>query len=179
MNDRIESCTNNETAPWMNDRIADFSASGGISYEEYLDQYGTLTYTNVGVSMLPLLRQGKDLFTVEKKGKERCKAGDVVLYRRPPHAYVLHRIIQVRTEDYVILGDNCISKEYGITDEDIIGIMTAFVRNGKAHHVTDPAYRVYSAIWMHTVGLRIFLKKAKYYAGRAIRKVISAKQNQE
>ena len=88
--------------------------SEGISYEEYLDRYGTLTYSVVGSSMLPLLRQGKDLFTVTKKGPERCRRGDVVLYRRPPDSYVLHRIIEVRPEDYVILGDNCVNKEYGI-----------------------------------------------------------------
>ena len=28
-------------------------------YEEYLAAHGTLTYSNVGVSMMPLLRQGK------------------------------------------------------------------------------------------------------------------------
>ena len=52
-----------------------------ISIGEYLEKNGTLTYANVGVSMLPLLRQGRDLFTVRKKGAERCRAGDVVLYR--------------------------------------------------------------------------------------------------
>ena len=61
-----------------------------MKYEEYLDRYGSLTYANVGVSMLPMLREGKDLFTVVKKGPERCKAGDVVLYRRGSH-YILHR----------------------------------------------------------------------------------------
>ncbi len=40
--------------------------SNGISYEEYLERNGSLTYTNSGVSMLPLLRQGRDLFTVRK-----------------------------------------------------------------------------------------------------------------
>ena len=50
------------------------------NYEEYLEKNGTLTYSNVGTSMMPLLRQGKDLFTVTRKGPERCKAGDVVLY---------------------------------------------------------------------------------------------------
>ena len=38
-----------------------------LSYEEYLEKYGTMTYSNVGISMMPLLRQGKDLFTVRKK----------------------------------------------------------------------------------------------------------------
>lgn len=175
MNDKTESLMNDKTDPRMSDDITAFSARGGISFEEYLDQYGTLTYTNVGVSMLPLLRQGKDLFTVEKKGSERCSAGDVVLYRRPPKAYVLHRIIKVRPEDYVILGDNCISKEYGITDADIIGVMTGFARGGKEHQVTEAGYLIYSAIWMRTAGVRIFLKKGLYTAKRLIRRILPAK----
>ena len=133
--------------------------SNGISYEEYLAQNGSMTYTNRGVSMLPLLRQGKDLFTVREKGSERCKVGDVVLYRRPPDQYVLHRVVGVREKDYVILGDNCVAREYGITDEDIIGVMTGFVRGGKEHLVSDFGYRLYSALWLHTEKPRAFLKR--------------------
>ena len=52
-----------------------------VSYEEYLRKYHTLTYKNVGVSMLPLLKQGRDSFTVhEVKPDESCKIWDVVLY---------------------------------------------------------------------------------------------------
>ena len=91
--------------------------------------------------MLPLLRRGKDAFTVVKKGPERCKKGDVVLYKRPPKSYVLHRIVEVRKDDYVILGDNCMRKEYGIKDEDILGIMTEYSRAGKLKKVTDPSYK--------------------------------------
>ena len=133
--------------------------SSSFSYEEYLEQNGSLTYRCVGVSMLPLLRQGKDLLTVKKKGAERCAKGDVVLYRRPPDLYVLHRIIEVRPSDYVILGDNCVAREYGIRDEDIIGILTSFVRNGKEHKVTEPGYRIYSFLWLHFWPIRVFLKK--------------------
>ena len=133
--------------------------SKGISYEEYLEKNGSLTYSNVGVSMLPLLRQGRDLFIVRKKGKERCKAGDVVLYRRQPDKYVLHRIVKVLPSGYVILGDNCINREYGITDADIIGVMTGFVRDGHRHCVTEAGYRLYTFIWLHSVSMRIFLKK--------------------
>ena len=131
-----------------------------ISFEDYLDQYGSLTYTNVGVSMMPLLRQGKDLFTVRKKGKERCRKGDVVLYKRPPDRYVLHRIIEVRPDDYVILGDNCIAMEKGIRDEDIIGVLTSFVRDGKEHSIDEAGYRLYSSVIMHTIPARIFCRKA-------------------
>ena len=131
-----------------------------LSFEEYLDKYGSLTYTNSGVSMLPLLRQGKDLLTVTKKSGERCKKGDVVLYRRPPESYVLHRIVEVRKDDYVLLGDNCVEKEYGIRDVDILGVLTSFVRGGKEHRVSDAGYRLYSFLWVNFAPLRVFIKKA-------------------
>ncbi len=130
-----------------------------MTYEEYLEQNGSMTYSNVGVSMLPLLKQGRDLFTVRKKNSERCKKYDVVLYRRPPSSYVLHRVIAVREKDYVILGDNCINKEYGITDQDIIGVMTEYVHNGKKHTVQDLSYRLYSKFWVFASPLRILLKR--------------------
>lgn len=143
-----------------------------ISFEQYLEAYGSLTYTNVGVSMMPLLRQGKDLFTVVKKGAARCKAGDVVLYKRPPDKYVLHRVVEVRPKDYVILGDNCVAKEYGITDSDILGVMTGYVRNGRSHTVQDRGYRLYSWWIMHFPGLRIFCKKGILRLKRIARKLL-------
>ena len=141
--------------------------SNPVSYEEYLEQNGSMTYTNVGVSMLPLLRQGKDLFTLEKRGPERCRVGDVVLYRRGEQ-YVLHRVVEVRENDYVILGDNCVCREFGITDEDIIGVMTGYVRGGKEHSVSDLGYRLYSARWLHTERLRVFLKRAHGWLRRRL-----------
>lgn len=116
-----------------------------VSYEEYLDKFGVLTYTFRGVSMLPMLRQGKDLITVEKKGAERLKKYDVPLYRRGKD-YVLHRVVKVREKDYVILGDNCLNKEYGVTDSDIIGVLVSFKRNGKTISVDDPVYRIYARL---------------------------------
>lgn len=139
--------------------------NNSISYEEYLAQNGSMTYTNVGVSMLPLLRQGRDLFILKKKGPERCRVGDVVLYRRG-EKYVLHRVVEVREKDYVILGDNCVAREYGITDGDVIAVMTGFVRSGKEHSVTEPGYRLYSSVWMRTEKPRVFLKRGRAWLRR-------------
>ena len=145
--------------------------NNGISYEEFLEQHGSLTYAFVGVSMLPLLRQNKDLFTVHKKGAARCRVGDVVLYRRPPDQYVLHRIIEVRPSNYVILGDNCVAKEYGITDADIIGVLTGFIRGGRKHSTEEVGYRLYTFIWLHTAAIRVFLKKSGFRIKKLIKKL--------
>ena len=145
----------------MNDRL---------SFEEYLDREGTLTYTNTGSSMLPLLREGKDLFTVRKKDSARCRAGDVILYRRGK-SYVLHRVIEVRPSDYVVLGDNCMAKEY-VTDDRILGVMTGFVRDGKQHAVTEKGYRLYTWLCLHGAGLRIFLKRAMWRVKSILRKIL-------
>ncbi len=144
-----------------------------VSLEEYLNENGTLVYTNVGTSMLPLLRQNKDLFIVEKKGPERCRRGDVVLYtRRMPESllktgeesktvqYILHRIVEVLPDGYVLLGDNCLQREYGIHENDIIGVMTGFVRDGKQHNINEPAYKFYSILCLYGAPVRITGKKA-------------------
>ena len=139
------------------------------TFEEVLARNGQLTYTNVGVSMLPLLRQGKDLFTVRRKGQARCQRGDVVLYKRGKDS-VLHRVIEVQPEDYMILGDNCVAKEYGIRDADILGVMTGYVRGGREHSIEEPGYRLYSFLVLHTIGPRIFQKKWRIRAARLLKR---------
>lgn len=131
-----------------------------ISFEEYLCKYHTLTYKNVGVSMLPLLKQGRDSFTVrEVKAGENCNRWEVVLYRRGKKEYVLHRIIRVYEDSYDILGDNCISIERHVPKDNVIGVMTEYTHKGRARSVRSFPYRVYRELWCRPYKLRIFLKK--------------------
>ena len=142
-----------------------------MNYEQYLEEFGELTYRFRGTSMLPLLKENRDLFTVRKKNPgERFKVGDVVLYRRGD-SYVLHRILKVLPDGgYVILGDNCVNREYGTRDEDILGVMTGFQRKGRNYTVQNLCYRLYSRWRVLTTPVRIPMKKLTSALKRKIRK---------
>ncbi|OPZ20932.1 MAG: hypothetical protein BWZ04_01429 [Firmicutes bacterium ADurb.BinA205] len=131
-------------------------------FEDVIERDGRLVYTNVGDSMRPLIRQDRDLLIIEKPNG-RLKKHDVPLYKRDSGQYVLHRVLKVRDSDYVICGDNRYSKEYGITDRHIVGVLTAVVRNGKEVPITDWRYRLYVHLWCDFFPLRAFIIKAKHF----------------
>ena len=81
-------------------------------------------------------------------------------------------VIEVRKNSYVILGDNCINKEYGINDKDIIGVMISYVRKGKAHSVNDLSYKLYSRYIMATITPRVFFKRIKLKLKRIVKRLI-------
>ena len=105
---------------------------------------GVYVSTSAGVSMMPMLRDRRDTIVVEPV-TERLKKYDVALYRRGED-YVLHRVIKVLPDSYVIRGDNCMAKEYGITDREIIGKLTAFYRKDNKIDMSGRGYRAYSVI---------------------------------
>ena len=124
------------------------------TYEQELAQKGFLIYTTVGRSMRPFLRSGEDLIRIEARPQSRLKAGDVVLYRRRSGKYVLHRIIAVRKDDYVLCGDNCWDLEPGIRDDQILGVLTSVIRSGKPVDVNSFGYRLKINLWWVLYPLR-------------------------
>ena len=129
------------------------------SFEEVLRRHGKLVYTVRGASMMPMLREKRDLAVIDplptdKNGSPlRCRKYDVVLYKRGDK-YVLHRILKVLPEGYIICGDNNYWREYDIGDDSIIGVLTGFVRTGAEMPVTDPRYRTYVHLWCDLFPLR-------------------------
>ncbi|MBQ3724083.1 MAG: S24/S26 family peptidase [Oscillospiraceae bacterium] len=129
-----------------------------ISFEALLARDGRLVYTNKGVSMMPLLRQDRDLMIIEKKGQERCRRFDAVLFRRPGIngrvAYVLHRIVKVNDDGtYYIVGDNCLTGET-VREENVLGVLRGVVRDGRTVDSSSLGYRAYVWLWGGRPGLR-------------------------
>lgn len=76
------------------------------------------------------------------------KRGDVVLFRRTSGRLVLHRIFKVCPDEYWFIGDNMPDIERGIQREQLIGILTGFVRKGRTVDTKNYVYRILSRIWL-------------------------------
>ncbi len=138
-----------------------------LTVEQALEQEGVFVTTTSGVSMEPLFRHRRDTVVVVPP-QGRLKKYDVPLYRRG-NEYVLHRVVDVTPAAYVICGDNCINKEFHITDNEIVGVMTEFYRKGKHYTVNDKGYRVYARLVVFTYPLRIAYYRCRAVAGRIYR----------
>lgn len=149
-----------------------------VTFEEELERHGNIVFTNVGVSMMPLLRQGRDLMIIEKRPEERLKKYDAVLYK-VGNRYILHRIIKVREKDYVIVGDNCFRREYGIVDSQILGVLTGVVRDGKQIDTKgNKLYLAYVHLWVDFYPLRaaiLWCRQVVYAVGHKIKQNIIKK----
>lgn len=140
-----------------------------LRFEDVLVRDGKLIYTGTGYSMLPMLRPKRDLIIVERP-KGRLKRYDVALYRRDGGQYVLHRVLGRREDGYILCGDHQWQREYAVTDRQIIGVLTAFVRDGKEIPVTDPRYRLYVHLWCDLFWLRAAILWCLALFGRIKRK---------
>ena len=141
-----------------------------VSFEELLETKGYIVYRIVGCSMLPLLRQKRDIVEIRPKGAERCRKNDVVLYKRN-NKYILHRILKVCPNGYIIAGDNNILLEKDISDNQILGIMKSIVRNGKEINMDGIIYKAYVFIWCDLYPVRIFILRIKAKMVRIIKMI--------
>ncbi len=143
------------------------------SIEQVISEEGKFVCTTSGISMQPLFSDRRDtVIIIPPVG--RLKKYDVPLYRRGTD-YVLHRVVKVLPHSYVICGDNCENYEYDITDENIIGILTAFYRKDKYFTVENWRYRLYSVFIVKSFPVRMFLRKSRRMFARIYRKIFPKK----
>ena len=119
------------------------------------------------VSMLPMLRQGKDSVELAPL-PEMLKKYDLPVYQYPSGKYVMHRVVNVRDDHYICLGDNTYEYER-ITRDMMIGVVSAFKRGDKRISVDDPKYRLYCRIWCGLYPLRKLMKRAKGWLRRHLK----------
>lgn len=132
------------------------------SFEEQLELCGRLVYYNVGDSMMPLLKENRDLMVLEKPPRAVRKY-DAVLYKRENGQYVMHRIIGEREDGFVLCGDNRFCKEYGVKREQILALLTAVVRNGKEIRYDSFLYKLYVHLWCDLFFIRALILRIIFH----------------
>ena len=127
------------------------------SIKEILETTGKYTGLTSGTSMEPLIHHQRDNIIVVKN-KGRLKKYDVPVYVTKMGKYVMHRVVEVCDDHYVIVGDNLLTKEY-VTDDMICGVLVGFYKNGKRYIdcQNSRAYKLYSRIWVALLPVRPFL----------------------
>lgn len=113
-----------------------------------------------GVSMRPMLRQGKDSVELSPLPAQ-LKKYDLPVYQYPSGKYVMHRVVAVREDCYVCMGDNTYSYEY-IKPEWMIGVVSTFKRGDREISVDAPLYRLYSRVWVALFPLRKVTHRVYY-----------------
>ncbi len=125
--------------------------------QEVIAEGGKFTFCPSGNSMKPFIRPGRDSVNVVKA--DAIKKYDIVLYRRKNGMFVLHRIVEVNDDSYVMCGDNQWTREYGITADMIIAKVSDIIRDGKVISCSSKKYMFWAHVWCDLFLLRkIYLK---------------------
>lgn len=144
--------------------------------KEVIESGKEVSFTPNGISMRPMLYGGRDEIVLIKPNFP-LKKYDLPLYVRKNGDIILHRVIKVeRVKEknfYTMRGDNTYVNEPGITDEQIVGVVTQFRRKNKWYKVTDKRYSAYEKIWCFIYPLRKPLRAIIRLPFRALRKVKS------
>jgi len=139
----------------------------GLAQLEQLEQHGNYISVPNGISMRPMIIGGRDAVMIRKL-ESPPKRYDLVMYVRPDMQGVVHRVIRIRENDYIICGDNCWQLEY-VKPEQIKGIVTEYCRKkGKWRPVTNFWYQVYVHIWVDL----LFIKRPVFYVRDKIKKML-------
>lgn len=126
--------------------------------KEYLSAGKTVKFAPRGISMLPMLRQGRDCVVLSPL-PSKLKKYDLPLYQRDDGHYVLHRIVKVG-DTYTCIGDNQFEFESGLRHDQMIAVVSAFTRGEKVYSVRDLEYQLYCRIWHYSRSLRHFKRRA-------------------
>lgn len=133
-----------------------------------LDNGGKANLTVTGNSMRPMLTNRRDSVTLVRTDK--YTVGQIPLFRRDNGAYVLHRIIDVTEDGYICCGDNQTIRE-PVREDQMVAVVSEFVKSGMHYTVEQWHYRLYSAVWMKLFPVRRLYYRGRRFLGRLRRKI--------
>lgn len=137
-------------------------------YKTDLEKLQIIAFVPMGNSMWPMLKNNGQSVVVEKK-KERLNKYDVAFYVRESGKYVLHRVVEVKDDGYIMQGDSQGFTEF-IKEQNVFGKMLGFYKGKKYIQCTDEKYIKKVEKW-HKGGFCVKLKLKIFYFKLKIKKI--------
>ncbi len=143
--------------------------------KEQLENGGSASFTIRGISMTPMLKNGVDSVRIVSP-QFPLKKYQIPFYRRADGSFILHRVIKIKKDGYVCRGDHQFVKEYGVTDDMIIGVTEAYTHNGQWKNMTSFSQRVYSFFRVNSAPVRFLLFRIWKYSKAVCKKLFGRKK---
>ncbi len=111
-----------------------------------------------GGSMEPFLVHERDTVFITKPDFP-LKVGDIAFFERENGRIVMHRVCNVKNEDYFFIGDAETKVEGPVSKENIFGIVYTVNRKGKKADKRNFTFWFFRNIWIRIIPLRPFAMK--------------------
>lgn len=135
-----------------------------------LSEGGTFRFYPRGTSMLPTIKEGRDQVLLTSV-PEKLKKYQIILYKRKDGTFVLHRIVRIKGDTYVMCGDNQYILEVGIRRDQMLGMVCGIVQDGETIDPESKEQRRKAAVWVETRTLRKKLIRVRGYLSK-IKRII-------
>ena len=133
--------------------------------KEMVEQGHEVSMTVAGTSMEPFLVHNRDKIYF-KKPDGTIKKGDMVFYRRETGAYVMHRVIKVKKQQYYMAGDHQTFLEGPIKKKQIFAKIVSVERDGEWLTENDKLWKFYAVWWRRLFWIRKVVGKLKRIIGK-------------
>ena len=119
-------------------------------YIKALTEKGVLAFVPNGNSMWPTLKNGKHSVIIQPK-TQRLTKYQVAFFTRADGSFVLHRVIDLTEDGYLVCGDSQLQPEK-VLEERVVGVMTGYYLGDKFVDANSPK---------HLLKIERFYKRAR------------------
>lgn len=102
---------------------------------EQINKFKSISFVPKGNSMYPMLKNKSQSVIVSEK-TQRLEVMDVALFVRKDGSCILHRVLEVLEDGYVMCGDSQFNCER-VLESQVFGVMTHFYKGKKLIEVDD------------------------------------------
>lgn len=139
-----------------------------------LNDGGQFKLLVTGGSMFPFIKHLRDSVFLVHPSSRKTRRGDIVLIERETKQLVLHRIIKMKPDGFIMNGDAQNWDEF-VPFEQVVAVVSKIERKGRLISCDSRGYRFLSGLWMLLRPFRGLLLKMIGILAAIRRKIIASK----